>query len=939
MAGRGQGKRASTSLAAGAAHDAGGVEIVKDPALNEAEDAAPSDALPLPPQSLLAAGGVSPPLVSPGGGAGAGADSTHKDQAADAQACAAAGAAGGTGVGKSMSFLSLMIGSRKGGAVKEEGIIVPYPTSPKAGGSNVTSPHTLSPRDGDSDAQALDHGVSEASTAGSTRLAGAGGGGGAGGGDGAGSCEAASTGDTVSVGSGSGGGGSASSSWDLFSRSKKDKAAGESGGGGSGPGPRTMILQAETEKDRDGWVKRIRCAMAARQAVKEALRQAAQALLDPEALSLPSGRAGAVVSDAAGRLSMQALLDDVVAADRAGPGLYKQLPAGRIDFDCMDADVAGLVGPLKRASHLKELDLSCRGLGLGSLSDEAARLLCEVLKANSGLTSLALANHAISDKGAAALVESAAVHMGLTQLNLDRCCLMTNDGVQALYGKLETLENTRFCLRVAERAITYRELAGRVPVPLREAEALMLQSVVWPKEVVLENADAMERLLQTWHTQGLEFAHPDTVSGGGGRFQFGLLQHYNGPCGVLAAVQAEILRYLVWPDIEEDENVDGMDWDTLDKEVLDEVSTKGLVTAVCSILWRARPDKDAYAKIVLAHEQLSDPLDYASLEVIECASKAEVEAIARCVLKMLVQPGGVILLLYSVVMTRGLQKVWEETGNTARLTPSLYGDNDASSIFQTLVVLEGGWPFCEQSLVNLFLTGQATADLDPKDDCAIGFLTFTENLRPPDVAGSWTDPTVVGSKFKTPTTPIWVLHGGSHYTVLMARSKGLLKLADPNNCAQSNDTESQRIRRHRRVPSGGMEGEFVLEHYNGLPPGGPRLVKLFMSFNLNENGTVTQDTDEERRRWSIDYSSMDDRVPSDKNVPWGSRGSDRPSKLAYQLSSVWVQAVPTAGGDSASRTSTCTASAVNTGPRLVQAHDVAEFLKVCRATLNCDLFC
>jgi hypothetical protein len=64
----------------------------------------------------------------------------------------------------------------------------------------------------------------------------------------------------------------------------------------------------------------------------------------------------------------------------------------------------------------------------------------------------------------------------------------------------------------------------------------------------------------------------------------------------------------------------------------------------------------------------------------------------------------------------------------------------------------------------------------------------------------------------------------------------------------------------------------VLEHYNGLPPGGPRLVKLFMSFNFHEGvpgGGSTEDTDEERRRWSIDFSAMDERVPSDKNVPWG----------------------------------------------------------------------
>ena len=55
--------------------------------------------------------------------------------------------------------------------------------------------------------------------------------------------------------------------------------------------------------------------------------------------------------------------------------------------------------------------------------------------------------------------------------------------------------------QVAERALTYRELAGRVPVALKESDALMLQVLVWPKEVVQDNADVMHRLLDTWHGQ------------------------------------------------------------------------------------------------------------------------------------------------------------------------------------------------------------------------------------------------------------------------------------------------------------------------------------------------------------------------------------------------------------------------------------------------------
>ncbi len=199
--------------------------------------------------------------------------------------------------------------------------------------------------------------------------------------------------------------------------------------------------------------------------------------------------------------------------------------------------------------------------------------------------------------------------------------------------------------------------------------------------------------------------------------------------------------------------------------------------------------------------------------MVECATEKSLAALVRSALDIFTQAGGVLLLLYSVVHTRGAQRVWEDAGNSSKLAAVVTAPEEetAAGVFQTLVMVVGeGWLFCEQCLVNLLLTGHAFPDLEPKDKCAIGFLTYTENLRPGDVTGSWSDATVVGTHYKTPGTPIWVLHGGNHYTVLMARSKGLLKLPEPTSAEKKHDVESQRIRRHRRVPSGGMEGEFLL---------------------------------------------------------------------------------------------------------------------------------
>jgi hypothetical protein len=144
--------------------------------------------------------------------------------------------------------------------------------------------------------------------------------------------------------------------------------------------------------------------------------------------------------------------------------------------------------------------------------------------------------------------------MSLTRLNLDRCSAITEGGVHQVYGKLSDLkENARFHLRLPDKALAYRALAGKVPTPLKESDSQLLHTVVWPAKVSVENEEVCQRILDTWHVQGLAFADPPQVRGGDGRFQFGLIQHRNGPCGILAAVQAELLRELVWPEIEEDD--------------------------------------------------------------------------------------------------------------------------------------------------------------------------------------------------------------------------------------------------------------------------------------------------------------------------------------------------------------------------------------------------
>lgn len=141
--------------------------------------------------------------------------------------------------------------------------------------------------------------------------------------------------------------------------------------------------------------------------------------------------------------------------------------------------------------------------------------------------------------------------------------------------------------------------------------------------------------------------------------------------------------------------------------------------------------------------------------------------------------GGVVLMLYSLILTRNPSYVFD--------------DLKLPSIDATLVVGDKG--YCRQELVNLMLFGRATPALHDatmeslnsiygmgvEERCQIGFL-------PPISARS-----MVGNFMKKPVYPIWVVLGGAHYTTLWSGDHSL---------AESKDG---------RLPSSSL-----LYHFNGL---------------------------------------------------------------------------------------------------------------------------
>lgn len=119
---------------------------------------------------------------------------------------------------------------------------------------------------------------------------------------------------------------------------------------------------------------------------------------------------------------------------------------------------------------------------------------------------------------------------------------------------------------------------------------------------------------------------------------------------------------------------------------------------------------------------------------------------------------GVVLFLYSVVLTRGMSNI----------------EVDRDDPTATLI---GQHSYCTQEMVNLVLSGRARSnvfngerDMDGSmlrgidKRCSVGFLSLFEHYEYIEV----------GSHLKTPEYPIWVICSESHYTVIFGLEKKLV---------------------------------------------------------------------------------------------------------------------------------------------------------------------
>lgn len=232
---------------------------------------------------------------------------------------------------------------------------------------------------------------------------------------------------------------------------------------------------------------------------------------------------------------------------------------------------------------------------------------------------------------------------------------------------------------------------------------------------------------------------------------FGFVQPKNGPCGILAVLQASMIARRFKQNgcciIDNPFTVDD------------------LILSLSECLWKCR---NPTVTGVLWTDESKMQLQNFSLSSLE-----EVNEFITANIDIFQLPGGLILFIYAAVLSRGMETVAAEA---------------------ELPLIVGPFRLCTTDLMSLLMRGNANGN--------VGAFTQTggQNTWPDSEYGliskSEIDTSIpIADALKFPVYPIWIVHGGDHFTVIF--------------CQQIPDNES-----------------FELYHWNGLPPGGPRMSKI-----------------------------------------------------------------------------------------------------------------
>ncbi|KAK1172550.1 hypothetical protein AOXY_G5161 [Acipenser oxyrinchus oxyrinchus] len=282
-------------------------------------------------------------------------------------------------------------------------------------------------------------------------------------------------------------------------------------------------------------------------------------------------------------------------------------------------------------------------------------------------------------------------------------------------------------------------------------------------------------------TQGFVFSETEPTA---------LEQFQGGPCAVIAPVQAFLLKNVLfncensnWRECSEEERKAVL-CNTL-SDILETVCfnksksyslvtwSKGNVSEDNASISDSHPESSHHTKgeepSTLAAEELGFERFHTIIRKRTLKTVGEMKEVILDLYDTWRNKFGVLLFLYSVILTKGIGNVKNEIEDSAEpLIDLIYGHGS-------------------QSLTNLLLTGYAVSNVwDGDRECSgmklqgihnqatVGFLTLMESLRY----------CKVGSFLKSPKFPIWILGSETHLTVFFAKEMLLVAPESPSEQAR-----------------------------------------------------------------------------------------------------------------------------------------------------------
>ncbi|KAK6166237.1 hypothetical protein SNE40_022983 [Patella caerulea] len=318
------------------------------------------------------------------------------------------------------------------------------------------------------------------------------------------------------------------------------------------------------------------------------------------------------------------------------------------------------------------------------------------------------------------------------------------------FGDVDDLESDLNDLKlhsVQLQSPVVRNLNNVDSQPIDTKKAIALRTLLF--------GSAMTSFNDEWKYQSLSFCDIP-------RLQYGIVQKKGGACGVLAAIQACMIQEMLFGDNKLPSN--------RCFSPSREERSKFLAVALCKILWRAggkskavvalpsgkthvitsskyKPDKLTETLMLYTFNNSEDLLTFFKQNI----SQFETDGCS-----------GAVLVLYSAILTKGIIKVM--------------GDFDEPGL--KLMAAHG---YCTQEMVNLLLTGRAVSNvfndvmelesggvittlkgISSRSD--IGFLSLFEHYKSCQV----------GTFYKTPKYPVWVVCSESHFSVLFSTRRELV---------------------------------------------------------------------------------------------------------------------------------------------------------------------